>query len=127
MKKTTTNIITSDNKKLNLIIQRKLFGYAEAKKIALHNLEDVLLEPLRAASGKSRKYLKRTKYLPDLMGDSLESYFRRVFIDVGLPEKNGGSGTDWFLDWSYHTKKIQFVGVKSEVVCEGSVKRNGVI
>ncbi|KAL5074842.1 hypothetical protein RYX36_013826 [Vicia faba] len=113
MKKTTINVITSVNNKLNLAVPRKLFGYAEAKKIALQNLEDVLLEPPRAASGKSRKYLKRTKYLPNLMGDSLESYSRRVFIDVGLPEKNGGSGTDWFLK-NYPTRNKHFEMIKIE-------------
>ena len=113
MKKTMTNAVTADHNKLNLAVPRKLFGYAEAKKIALQNLEDVLLEPPRAASGKSRKYLKRTKYLPDLMGDSLESYSRRVFIDVGLPEKNGGSGTHWFLK-NYPTRNKNFEMIKIE-------------
>ncbi|MED6198176.1 hypothetical protein PIB30_063570 [Stylosanthes scabra] len=88
---------------------RKLCGYsADAKKAALQNLEDVLLEPPRSSSGKSRKYLKRTRYLPDLMGDSLESYPRRVFIDVGLPDKEGGSGTaDWFHK-NYPTRNKNF-------------------
>ncbi|XP_061362348.1 uncharacterized protein LOC133306089 [Gastrolobium bilobum] len=100
--------------------QRKLCGYAtEAKKAALKNLEDVLLEPPRAASGKSRVYLKRTKYLPDLMGDSLESYPRRVFIDAGLPEKDGGSGTDWFPK-NYPTRNKNFEIYKIETVGEGS-------
>ncbi|KAG5543862.1 hypothetical protein RHGRI_016576 [Rhododendron griersonianum] len=76
--------------------KRKLCGVTtEAKKAALKKLEDVLLEPPRAASGKSQTYLKRTRYLPDLLGDSLESYPRRVFIDVGLPEKDGAA-VGWF-------------------------------
>lgn len=42
--------------------KRKLFGVTtEAKKAALKKLEDVLLEPPRAASGKSKTYLKRTR------------------------------------------------------------------
>lgn len=46
----------------SLAAPRKLCGYpSEAKKAALQNLEDVLLEPPRAASGKSRQYLKRTR------------------------------------------------------------------
>ncbi|KAJ1383915.1 hypothetical protein SESBI_42985 [Sesbania bispinosa] len=103
-----------------IFTQRKLCGYAtEAKKAALQNLEDVLLEPPRAASGKSRVYLKRTRYLPDLMGDSLESYPRRVFIDVGLPEKDGGSGTDWFPK-NYPTRNKNFEMYKIETVAEGS-------
>ncbi|XP_021911302.1 uncharacterized protein LOC110825147 [Carica papaya] len=101
---------------------RRLLGYAtEAKKAALTKLEDVLLEPPRAASGKSRTYLKRTKYLPDLMGDSLESYPRRVFIDVGLPEKEGGSGTGWFAE-HYPTRNLDFEMYKIETVTESSGK-----
>lgn len=97
---------------------RRLFGYAEeAKKAALENLEDVLLEPPRAASGKSNRYLKRTKYLPDLMGDSLESYPRRVFLDVGLPEKEGGSGSGWFGK-NYPTRNKNFEMYKIETVTE---------
>lgn len=69
-----------------LAAPRKLCSYAsEAKKAALQKLEDVLLEPPRAASGKSRKYLKRTRYLPDLMGDSLESYPVRIAMTKQLP------------------------------------------
>ncbi|KAI9078396.1 hypothetical protein K1719_039615 [Acacia pycnantha] len=74
--------------------QRKLLSEhasSEAKKAALQKLEDVLLEPPRSASKKSSRYLKCTRYLPDLMGDSLESYPRQVFIDIRSPEKDGGS------------------------------------
>ncbi|OIW02546.1 hypothetical protein TanjilG_12860 [Lupinus angustifolius] len=121
MKKTgpqVTSIVADEI--TNISAQRKLLGYAtEAKKAALQNLEDVLLEPPRSASGKSRKYLKRTKYLPDLMGDSLESYPRRVFIDVGLPEKDGGSGTDWFPK-NYPTRNKNFEIYKIETVTESS-------
>jgi hypothetical protein len=107
-------------KKLNSATQRRLCGYApEAKKAALKNLEDVLLEPPRAGSGKSSRYLKRTKYLPDLMGDSLESYPRRVFIHVGLPDKEGGSGTGWFAR-HYPTRNKDFEMYKIETVTGGS-------
>ena len=98
--------------------RRRLFA-EEAKKEALKNLEDVLLEPPRASSLKSRRYLKRTRYLPDLMGDSLESYPRRVFIDVGLPEKEGGSGTSWFAK-NYPTRNKNFEMYKIETVTEES-------
>ncbi|CAM8945767.1 unnamed protein product [Rhodiola kirilowii] len=99
---------------------RHLFGFAtEARKAALKKLEDVLLEPPRASSGKSRTCHKRTKYLPDLLGDSLESYPRRVFIDVGLPEKEGGSGSSWF-DLNYPTRNLDFEKYKIETVTEES-------
>ncbi|RHN58371.1 hypothetical protein MtrunA17_Chr4g0001721 [Medicago truncatula] len=113
MKKITTSPV-------KLGSQRKLLGYAtEAKRAALQKLEDVLLEPPRAASGKSRVYLKRIKYLPDLMGDTLESYPRRVFIDVGLPQKDGGSGIDWFSK-NYPTRNKNFEMYKIETVVESS-------
>lgn len=51
------------------------------------------------------------------MGDSLESYPRRVFIDVGLPEKEGGSGTDWFPK-NYPTRNKNFQIYKIETVTE---------
>ena len=118
MKKIKSSSVTETNVKLGA--QRKLCGYAtEAKKAALQKFEDVLLEPPRAAYGKSRLYLKRTKYLPDLMGDTLESYPRRVFIDVGLLNKKGGSGTDWFSK-NYPTRNKNFEMYKIETVAEGS-------
>lgn len=120
----STNIIAMKKTgiaELNSATQRRLCGgYAsEAKKAALKNLEDVLLEPPRSASRKSNRYLKRTRYLPDLMGDSLESYPRHVFIDVGLPEKEGGSGTSWF-GTNYPTRNKDFDVYKIETVTEES-------
>lgn len=98
--------------------QRRLCEYPkEAKKTALNKLEDVLLEPPRAASRKSRQYLKKTRYLPDLMGDSLESYPRRVFIDVGSPEKDGGSDPGWFAK-NYPTRNKDFEIYRIESVTE---------
>ncbi|OMO57655.1 hypothetical protein COLO4_35207 [Corchorus olitorius] len=105
----------------SLAAQRRLFGYtAEAKKAALRQLEDVLLEPPRAASRTSKTYQKRTKYLPDLLGDTLESYSRRVFIDVGLPEKDGGSGTSWFAN-NYPTRNLKFDMYKIETLSKKEV------
>ncbi|CDP11491.1 unnamed protein product [Coffea canephora] len=101
--------------------RRRLLGLnTEVKKKALNNLEDVLLEPPRAASGKSNSYRKRTRFLPDLIGDSLESYSRRVFIDVGLPDKNDDSSGDvsWFKK-NYPTKNTEFEVYKIETVNEG--------
>ncbi|XP_030454446.2 uncharacterized protein LOC115675807 [Syzygium oleosum] len=116
---------TGERKTTNSATQRRLCGFApEEKKAALQNLEDVLLEPPRAASRRSRAYFKRTRYLPDLMGDSLESYPRRVFIDVGLPERDGGaSSTAWFAR-NYPTRNLDFEMYKIETVAEepGSTK-----
>ncbi|RYR22437.1 uncharacterized protein LOC107634174 isoform X1 [Arachis ipaensis] len=97
---------------------RKLLGYSsDAKKAALQNLEDVLLEPPRASSRISRKYLKRTKYLPNLMGDSLESYPRRVFIDVGLAEKEGERKNDWFhKNYPTRNKNFEMYNINIEII-----------
>ncbi|XP_010273765.1 PREDICTED: uncharacterized protein LOC104609205 [Nelumbo nucifera] len=95
--------------------KRRLCAFpSEAKKAALDGLEDVLLEPPRKAHVESDKYLKRTKFLPDLTGDSLEGYPRRVFINVGLPERNGGS-PDWF-ERNYPTRNWDFEIYKIETV-----------
>lgn len=89
--------------------RRRLLGYGAeeqaAKKVALEKLEDVLLEPPRAASRRSSRYLKRTRYLPDLMGDSLESYARRVFIDVGFA---GGVGSGRWFKENYPRRNKEF-------------------
>ncbi|XP_059446222.1 uncharacterized protein LOC132177785 [Corylus avellana] len=63
---------------------------SEAKKAMLENLEDVLLEPPRT------KHLKKFNFLPDLLGDNLEGYNRRVFIDVGLADEENTGVTEWF-------------------------------
>lgn len=63
----------------------------ETKKAALKHLEDALLEPPRKALAKSS--MRKMKFLPDLMGDSLQNYPRRVFIS---DDKNGAE--KWFRD-----------------------------
>ncbi|KAI4339761.1 hypothetical protein MLD38_024669 [Melastoma candidum] len=88
---------------------RRLLGLLplhEQKKLeAMNKLEDVLLEPPRAASERSRTYQRRIKYMSDLMGeDSLKSYPRRVFIDVGPQE---GDGAGW-LERTYPKRGLQF-------------------
>ncbi|KAK8485668.1 hypothetical protein V6N13_109965 [Hibiscus sabdariffa] len=107
--------------------KRRLLWYntSEAKKAALKKLEDVLLEPPRASSGTSKTYRKRTKYLPDLLGDTLESCPRRVFIHVGLPEKDGGSGTRWFAK-HYPTRNLKFEIYKIETLTKESPKKKAV-
>ncbi|KAE8725006.1 Eukaryotic aspartyl protease family protein [Hibiscus syriacus] len=107
--------------------KRRLLGYntSEAKKAVLKKLEDVLLEPPRAFSGTSKTYRKRTKYLPDLLGDTLESYPRRVFIDVDSSEKDGGSGTNWFSK-HYPTRNLEFEMYKIETLTKESWKKKAV-
>ncbi|KAF5739779.1 hypothetical protein HS088_TW12G00989 [Tripterygium wilfordii] len=110
----------TSNAQASSATQRRLLAHSsEARKAALKNLEDVLLEPPRAASGKSSRYLKKTRYLPDLTGDSLENYPRRVFIDVGLPAEERGSGTGWFAK-NYPTRNLDFEIHKIETVTEES-------
>ena len=100
------------------VAPRKMCGYTrEAKKAALQQLEDVLLEPPRAASGKSRKYFKRTRFLPDLMADSLESYPRRVFIDVESSGEEEGNGAKWFTE-KYPTRNTHFEMYDVKLVAE---------
>ncbi|KAK4747501.1 hypothetical protein SAY87_014087 [Trapa incisa] len=112
--------------------QRRLMGMAseEEKKAALKNLEDVLLEPPRAASRRSSRYLKKTRYLPDLMGDklALDRYPRRVFIDVKMSENdpvmsNSGSSSSGSNGWfarNYPTRNLEFEKYAIEVVGEES-------
>ncbi|XP_059281611.1 uncharacterized protein LOC132035371 [Lycium ferocissimum] len=100
---------------------RKLCNFGpNAKEDALKKLEDVLLEPPRAASGKSSRYLKRTRYLPELMDIPLESYPRRVFIDVGLQNKNEASGDSSWFSKHYPTRNTKFEIFKIETVTKES-------
>ncbi|PHT32391.1 hypothetical protein CQW23_28728 [Capsicum baccatum] len=115
------------NASLNSSMRRRLNALAtnteNASEAALKKLEDVLLEPPRAASGKSSRYLKKTHFLPDLMGVSLESYPRRVFIDVSLQEKNQKSSDNSHSTWfskHYPTKNTKFEILKIETVTEKS-------
>ncbi|XP_023750483.1 uncharacterized protein LOC111898838 [Lactuca sativa] len=92
-------LIHDKNGASNTIPHRRLM-FAQKKAEALKNLENVLLEPPRTVSGKSNMYSKKTRYLPDLMHDSLEDYPRRVFIDI-----NGDGG--WFTK-NYPTRNMNF-------------------
>ncbi|KAJ4716829.1 putative Nuclear transcription factor Y subunit C-4 [Melia azedarach] len=53
----------------------------------------------RKALAKSSKLPRKIKFLPDLLGYSVGSYSRRVFIDVSLAEEKE-STMDWF-NWNY--------------------------
>ncbi|XP_076890400.1 uncharacterized protein LOC143541426 [Bidens hawaiensis] len=74
--------------------------FEQRKAEAIKSFENVLLEPPRGASGKSKTYSKKTRYLPDLMKDPLQDYPRLVFIDV-----NGDAG--WFIE-NYPTRNKNF-------------------
>ncbi|KAI5349230.1 hypothetical protein L3X38_002117 [Prunus dulcis] len=52
----------------------KIGGIVAAKKTVVKGLEDVVLEPPRRVLAKSNEYLKKIKFLPNLMGDSLQVY-----------------------------------------------------
>lgn len=83
--------------------KRKLCNLAlEAKKATLKGLEDVLLEPPRRALVRSGDYLKKIKYLPELLGDSLQGYNRRSFITVGSREDDRG-----MVEWFHHNYPAQ--------------------
>ncbi|KNA20234.1 hypothetical protein SOVF_054350 [Spinacia oleracea] len=97
---------------------RKLLQFlSEEKKALLGHLEDVLLEPPRSATGKSKTYLRKTKFLPDLLNDSLEGYSRRVYIDVG---GRGHGSTRWF-EQNYPTRNKDFDMYRIETVPETEV------
>lgn len=82
---------------------------SKAKKATLKGLEGALLEPPRRASKQSKHYLNRIKFVPDLLGDSLEAYPRRIFINVGVQFKEETSSTmDWFHQ-NYPKRNQEFV------------------
>ncbi|OAY39520.1 uncharacterized protein LOC110624271 [Manihot esculenta] len=87
----------------------------EAKKASLDGLEDVLLEP-----PMHRKFLKKFNYFPDLLGDSLEDYPRRVFVDVSLQEEKDRVMA-WFHE-NYPTRNQNFEIYNIEMVLEGVSK-----
>ncbi|XP_073117459.1 uncharacterized protein [Elaeis guineensis] len=72
---------------------RRLLAVPEARKEALNGLEGVLLEPPRTSR---RQPPLRPRYLPELTGDSLAGYPRRVFVDVGPAGAKAGAAAAWF-------------------------------
>lgn len=91
------------------------FG-SEAKEAVVKGIEDVLLEPPRRALAKSSEYLKKTKFLPDLLGNSLENYERRVFVNVDLNGETSGA-IEWFHQ-NYPKKNTEFEVHNLEVEAE---------
>ncbi|XP_027098835.1 uncharacterized protein [Coffea arabica] len=74
----------------------------EERKAALNGLEDALLEPPRRTLLKSNNGMRKIRFLPDLLEDSLATYERRIFIS---DEKNGVQ--EWFKK-NYPTRKQHF-------------------
>ncbi|KAG5612748.1 hypothetical protein H5410_024029 [Solanum commersonii] len=99
---------------------RKLFNFGpNAKEDALKKLEDVLLEPPRAASGKSSRYLKKTRYLPELMNIHLESYPRRntkfEIFKIEIVAKESSAPLIGMSDWlEKNVKENEYVVMKAE-------------
>ncbi|KAK1303067.1 hypothetical protein QJS10_CPB12g01417 [Acorus calamus] len=82
----------------------------------LEGLEKALLEPpVRTTSSTKKKYLRRTKYLPDLTGDTLDGYPRRVFVDVAVGGKRGRGWAKWFVR-NYPRRDRDFVVYEVETV-----------
>ncbi|XP_039145416.1 uncharacterized protein LOC120282646 [Dioscorea cayenensis subsp. rotundata] len=107
-----SSVDPDDGKKMGA---RRLLTVSEAKKVVLDGLEDVLLEPPPSRKTKPGKY----SYLPDLTGDSLDGYPRRVFVDVGLPSQ-AATTAEWFKK-RYPTKNHEFEMISVEEVGKGPV------
>lgn len=88
-------------------------GMVEAKKLALKSLEDVLLEP-----PTRRALARQIKFLPDLLGDSLETYRQRIFIT----DDNGGV-VQWFYE-NYPTRNQYFEVYNLEIGVYNEEKGN---
>ncbi|KAB2625187.1 hypothetical protein D8674_016847 [Pyrus ussuriensis x Pyrus communis] len=83
------------------VTSRKLFQLETEEKKTVHIL------------AKSNEYLNKIKFLPDLLGDSLDIYNRRVFVNVDLNEENHGM-VEWF-DQNYPKKNQGFEVYNLEV------------
>ncbi|XP_057975961.1 uncharacterized protein LOC131163383 [Malania oleifera] len=114
-------------------VGRRLCGVPpEAKKEALKALEGALFEPPRRALASTNKHLVgKTKFLADLLGNSLEGYRRRIFVTVGSLEENRGS-LEWFQqnypkgnqDFELHNLKIMVEEWKAESGVSDWLRKN---
>ncbi|CAN6199839.1 unnamed protein product [Urochloa humidicola] len=99
---------------------RELLAVAGNKEDVLDGLEGVLLEP-----PQKRQVIRRLrpKYLPELTGDSLEGYRRRVFIDVA-PAPGGGAAS-WFRK-HYPRGRHEFESVRLTAAGEAAAVAEGI-
>lgn len=102
--------------------RRRLLAVPEAKKEALNGLEGVLLEPPRPSR---RQPPLRPRYLPELTGDSLAGYPRRVFVDVGPAGSKAGTAAAWFErqypkgDHDFEIIRVEVAAGEAEAVGAG--------
>ncbi|WOL03799.1 hypothetical protein Cni_G12519 [Canna indica] len=87
---------------------RRLLAVPEARKEALSGLEGVLLEP-----PYRQGWRWAAKYLPELTGDKLDGYPRRVFVEVAAAGE-ASSGAAWF-ERHYPRKGRTFEVIRVEV------------
>ncbi|CAL9759379.1 unnamed protein product [Musa acuminata subsp. burmannicoides] len=100
---------------------RRLLAVPAAKKKSLRGLESAMLEP-----PMQREWRRRARYLPQLTGDELDGYPRRVFVEVAA-KGEAGSGTAWF-ERNYPRKGRAFEEIRVEVEegdDEGSEAKEG--
>ncbi|RLM86640.1 uncharacterized protein C2845_PM04G28080 [Panicum miliaceum] len=88
------------------LLDRVLKAPGRAEEDVLAGLEGVLLEPPQKRHVVRRL---RPKYLPELTGDSLEGYRRRVFIDI-TPAPGSGAAS-WFKK-HYPRGRYEFESVR---------------
>ncbi|GJS11050.1 hypothetical protein Tco_0367846 [Tanacetum coccineum] len=123
-----TRMIRDDKNNASNTIPHRRLMFSQRKADAIKKLENVLLEPPRGASGKSKSYSKKLRYLPDLMEDSLEDYPRLVFIDVNGDMKylifTETEITDWLKE---NVNKGEYVVMKAEAdVVEELINNNAI-
>ncbi|XP_062086630.1 uncharacterized protein LOC133792732 [Humulus lupulus] len=106
--------------------KRRLFESATKSKktAALLDLEEVLLEPPRWPMKNLKNYSRKIKFLPQLMGNSLDGFRRRVFVNAGLPEDKRDV-TQWFHQ-DYPKMKQEFEVYNLDLVPEeGTISSGG--
>lgn len=109
-RKTSLTTESNDSTSMRQLSKSKM----ESKRAALSGLEDILLEPPRKPN---EHFKQKFKYLPDLLGDSLDEYSRRIFLDVSSQEESEKVLT-WFNE-KYPKRNKKFEMYSVETVGEG--------